>query len=71
MNSLIKNINSITIGILIMVIWVALWFIIDLYISYFYKQHGIIIPYLCLISATILLYYLNGESLNWIASYGL
>lgn len=70
MKSLIKNIHTLTMGLLIMVVWVALWFIIDLYISTLYKQYGIVIPYLYLITATILLYYLSGNNLNWIASYG-
>ena len=70
MKPLIKNIHTLTMGLLIMVVWVALWFIIDLYISNLYKQYGIMIPYLYLITATILLYYLSGNNLNWIASYG-
>lgn len=70
MNSLTKNIQTITIGVLIMVVWVSLWFIIDLYLSILYKKHGILIAYLFLLVASILLYYLNGDNLNWIISYG-
>ena len=70
MNSLTKNIQTITIGVLIMVVWVSLWFIIDLYLSALYKKHGILIAYLFLFVAALLLYYLNGENLNWITNYG-
>tara|TARA_Y100000748_G_scaffold300884_1_gene300123 strand:- start:2000 stop:2215 length:216 start_codon:yes stop_codon:yes gene_type:complete len=70
MKSISKNIHTLTVGLLIMVVWVALWFIIDVYISNLYKQYGIMVPYVYLITATILLYYLSGESLKWIASYG-
>ena len=70
MNSLSKNIQIITIGVLIMVVWVSIWFIIDLYLSILYKKHGILIAYLFLLVASILLYYLNGDNLNWIISYG-
>ena len=70
MNYLTKNIQTITIGVLIMVVWVSLWFIIDLYLSALYKKHGILLAYLCLFIASILLYYLNGENLNWITNYG-
>ena len=70
MNSLSKNIQTITIGVLIMVVWVSLWFIIELYLSTLYKKHGIVIAYIFLIVASILLYYLNGDKLNWIANYG-
>ena len=70
MNPFIKNMHTLIIGILIMVVWVSLWFIIDLYLSIFYKQYGIIAAYILLLIASILLYYLNGENLNWIASFG-
>ena len=52
MNCLTKNIQTITIGVLIMVVWVSLWFIIDLYLSVLYKKHGILLAYLCLFVAS-------------------
>lgn len=71
MNLLVKNIQTIIIGILIMVVWVSLWFIIDLYISILYKKNGILTVYLLLFIASILLYFLNGDNLNWIVNYGI
>lgn len=70
MDTFIKNIQIIIIGVLIMIVWVTLWFIINLYISNLYKQYGVIISYLSLITASILLYYLSGNTFNWITIYG-
>ena len=70
MNPPTTNIQILTIGVLIMVVWVSLWFIIELYLSTLYKKYGILIAYLFLFVASILLYYLNGENFRWIINYG-
>lgn len=65
-----NNIDSIVIGILIMVIWVDLWFIIEFYLDKLHKKFGMTINYIVLVLAAFLLYILGKDSFNWILDYG-